>query len=437
MSQPDQRAKHLDEAERRLGDRAMGTIRYEDAIRHLIQHLRSLPSEPKVETLGADEAARFMSAHAHPPGALDLTVEEVEALRYCVARVTGLTLHKTTQVLLAQDALRKLNARAGSEGAKAENPQCQTCSGTGKIRAYNFPATRECPTCQGYGCFKPKDEPAASETAKCTCVWGAAEHPYCAMHDYPPKSEAKPAASETAKFARNAGRAESQADLYRANERVEDYKRALESEKEGRAESEQRVRELEALLRRALSDWFEEESTWINEASELLGDGRNSKLQAADDRIKYLERQLATLKAEKEAAEARVRELTRDMGLQREFWNEAQLRVEAWEPVVRIAVNWQHNDENLECNKPEECTCPRRPGRRGDGHPRRAPPVRYQGVPMIENETAEQLRERISAAEKHINLYDQHTDIGRGTRLLDLLREALGLRRPPATDADA
>ncbi len=56
---------------------------------------------------------------------------------------------------------------------------------------------------------------------------------------------------------------------------------------------------------------------------------------------------------------------------------------------------------------------------------------------MIENETAEQLRKRISAAEKHIDLYDQHTDIGRGTRLLDLLREALGLRRPPAADADA
>ncbi len=101
----------------------------------------ALPSEPKVET-GEGERCLYHATHndrllrcilelghegshdcyppiqAHPPGALKLTVEELEALERAVNETRPANSH------LAREALRKLNARASFLASRSARPSC-------------------------------------------------------------------------------------------------------------------------------------------------------------------------------------------------------------------------------------------------------------------------------------------------------------------------
>lgn len=127
----------------------------------------------------------------------------------------------------------------------------------------------------------------------------------------------------------------------------ESYQRALRHEYDKREALDARVAELEQerdglkkCLGRALNDWFEEDHEWVREAEELLGTSRGSRLERADDRIRYLERENAELKAAKEAAEARNAELG--------------FRVGALGPVVLAAEHWRDDYDISELRTPAE-----------------------------------------------------------------------------------
>ncbi len=388
MSQPDQRAKHSWHLIGPLGEVPLWQCRECKIVR----------AAPRKDLADDYPACRFLPPEKEETGEV-LTVDEIEALE-CVCDFYP-SMNGTRA--RAFRAIRKLNARAGSDGAKGdgapsplpltlpagtrwrpndvpswpvmpseaqwdpmahvyrwkdgepeatwecpprfidwgdvtppaanEMAKCETCRDTGVVGFGR--ACKRCPACgtggrpspetsagaavaagspsgqraerrppdpadseqagrighRPQGCETTGARPAMlAESARCSGEEPVAGGTDAAIGLDPLENGYMPAADkETERLLRNRIR-ELEQELYRANERVEDYRRALESEKEGRAESEQRVRELEAAVANLGRERLESHRQRANE------------LGAA-------EQQLATLKAEKEAAEARVRGL--------------------------------------------------------------------------------------------------------------------------------
>jgi hypothetical protein len=450
MSQDDQRAKQLDEAERNTHD-----MRLQAALFLLIQHLRSLPSEPKGETSAAvpagpdftrygpgvpakvETGARNVTAvhawdtiatddtaycyrcgiawesddepdgpceyvpgeyrrvtgdacpgepepkvetgegaqlrvtpcpecgrvgyvgtevvtcrtcnglpqKAHPPGALELTDEEWEALERAVNETRPANSH------LSREAFRKLNARAGSEGLGPNDPGTHVTLEVADYALLHADAMTERARQKARAMVTP---PAASEAEKCMCFdrTGRPFHfPNCAIHGTaarpsPEAVEADAGGDEDeggahAMFKIAMRTAPDLWDDHGPEERAD----WIAAYRFVRAESDGRVRE----LTEQSESWRRAELAWQKWAGAIVEQPEGGLLGDGPAR-EWISERLATLKAEKESAE-RSRDEFRDSADGEHALNEqlirenqrlkdakeaAEARVRAWRPVVEV-----------------------------------------------------------------------------------------------------